>query len=914
MGERRKRKSLWDAEGETRHFSGMGEHNSWTGKEHHSGHNSGRYHEFSASGTYTALRSRDHSGHPSWESIEETPVASRSSGFIRIRHNAPEGKELGGGNRDYQNMSPGFDGMERRKYDHSHENDQSHSRRYLGRGRSRSRSRSRTRGRSRSGSLSRGRGRSRSRSRSDGGGRGVSRSRSPVGDYRRQSYGWGERRSVPDKSSQICRDFAAGRCRKGTQCRFLHPKNVSREDGDHIGDDTAERSRNRTDRGQISKHSYSRGHGFDLRGDVSAPYHGEDEQFPNKSRSAVPCKDFMKGKCRWGDNCRFSHHFASDETFGRGARYTSFDKDIEHQSHNSGKPLCKYFAAGRCDRDNCRFSHEDPKFNSLEGRQCEVTDGQSSHDNSNQWNGRTWNDATRILDNVKSGGWGETTVPITNSSSETTEAKNVDKWASSPVNENRSWGMPEWTNSSVSPDKQPSPPVGSGGYGGNIGTTESSGKENLANEQEHLLLHGLQLQNKHGNPNVLGQGTLQEDASLPMKAWQQNVSPVSHMQQQQQGVVESNLVRSVQSDVLDELKVSTNTTHPIPLSGQIVNQNGESALPGHSSISNETDVGQHMLHSNPSNGVSGDLNGPETHLVAPLNWQSQMQNHQKAVQVAGMVQQFFPNTLTSEQSAQLTNSQVAVADQHVAPVTNPPLFPTPIFSNEQSQKNAAVEVPNTWATMPSFPNTLGNVPLINTTNVQPDPVRVSHIPVNPVQNGGDTNEQGNHAEQNYQIQVGQSSLVPAVGTESDDSKMGHLGSPKLKQETVLANPEVDDCNKATSEESKGVQNNKQSEILDGNGKAEEGSANKDDKGMRIFKNSLIEFVKDILKPTWKEGRMSREVHKTIVKKVVDKVTSTIQPDHIPRTQEKVEQYLSFSKPKIAKLVQAYVGRCLKTES
>ncbi|KAI3865487.1 hypothetical protein MKX03_020625 [Papaver bracteatum] len=82
--------------------------------------------------------------------------------------------------------------------------------------------------------------------------------------------------------------------------------------------------------------------------------------------------------------------------------------------------------------------------------------------------------------------------------------------------------------------------------------------------------------------------------------------------------------------------------------------------------------------------------------------------------------------------------------------------------------------------------------------------------------------------------------------------------------------------------------------------------------MRMFKFALVQFVKEILKPTWKEGQMSKDAHKTIVKKVVDKVTSTIQAAQIPQTQEKTNQYLSYSKPKLTKLVQAHVEKHSKT--
>ncbi|KAK4387368.1 Zinc finger CCCH domain-containing protein 55 [Sesamum angolense] len=583
MGERRKRKSLWDKEEETKHFSELSEHNSWTGKEH-SSHDIGRYHEYSASRPYTAPKSRDQSGQPSRESTEANPVAPVNDSLVKSRQNASEGKEIGEGNRYYQNLSPGFDGAERHKYNHSPENDRSHSRRYLGRGRSRSRSRSRTRGRSRSRSLSRGRGRergrgssrsrSRSRSRSDGSARDQTRSPSPIRDYRHQSYGWSDRKSVPDKSSQICRDFTAGRCKRGSQCRFFHPKNVSHGDGVLEGIKTSESLRNRAERSHNSKLSYSRGPGSDLQDDASVPYHGKNDQFQNKTKSAVPCKDFIQGTCKWGDNCKFSHHFASDETFGKGTRFTSVDKDIEHQPYRNEKPPCKYFAAGKCDRHNCRFSHEDPKFKGLEGRQGEVTDSHSLHDKSNNWS--AWNDATRISNNVKSAGAGETSV------TESTGNTN-----------NKGWGIPEWTDNSTSPNKRPSTPEATGG---DAGIAESIGIENMANKKEHLILQGLQLQNQDGYSVVQGQNTLQEDRSFSLKSWQQNVTPASQ-------VLENNQVSSFQ-DVLNEVKDSRNTTHPILFSGQNSNQNVENVFPGHSSISNETDSGQNMLCPNPSNGFS----------------------------------------------------------------------------------------------------------------------------------------------------------------------------------------------------------------------------------------------------------------------------------------------------------------------
>lgn len=96
------------------------------------------------------------------------------------------------------------------------------------------------------------------------------------------------------------------------------------------------------------------------------------------------------------------------------------------------------------------------------------------------------------------------------------------------------------------------------------------------------------------------------------------------------------------------------------------------------------------------------------------------------------------------------------------------------------------------------------------------------------------------------------------------------------------------------------------ENMDQNG-PDESKKMKDVKGIRAFKFALVEFVKELLKPTWKEGRINKEDYKTIVKKVVDKVTGTMQGAHIPQTQEKIDHYLSISKSKLNKLVQVSDG-------
>ncbi|CAL5345009.1 unnamed protein product [Camellia sinensis] len=81
---------------------------------------------------------------------------------------------------------------------------------------------------------------------------------------------------------------------------------------------------------------------------------------------------------------------------------------------------------------------------------------------------------------------------------------------------------------------------------------------------------------------------------------------------------------------------------------------------------------------------------------------------------------------------------------------------------------------------------------------------------------------------------------------------------------------------------------------------------KESKALKHFRAALIDFVKELVKPAWREGHLSKDAHKVIVKKAVDKVLSTTQPHQAPNTAESIQQYLDASQQKISKLVEGYV--------
>ncbi|KAJ6732576.1 hypothetical protein OIU79_003631 [Salix purpurea] len=83
---------------------------------------------------------------------------------------------------------------------------------------------------------------------------------------------------------------------------------------------------------------------------------------------------------------------------------------------------------------------------------------------------------------------------------------------------------------------------------------------------------------------------------------------------------------------------------------------------------------------------------------------------------------------------------------------------------------------------------------------------------------------------------------------------------------------------------------------------------KESRSMKLFKVALADFVKGVLKPSWRQGNMSKEAFKTIVKKTVDKVTGAMKSHQIPKSKEKIDHYIDSSQWKLTKLVMGYVDK------
>lgn len=83
---------------------------------------------------------------------------------------------------------------------------------------------------------------------------------------------------------------------------------------------------------------------------------------------------------------------------------------------------------------------------------------------------------------------------------------------------------------------------------------------------------------------------------------------------------------------------------------------------------------------------------------------------------------------------------------------------------------------------------------------------------------------------------------------------------------------------------------------------------KESKQMRNFRAVLVEYVKDLVQPTWGDRLLSKDAHKIIVEKAVDKVLSLRQQHQIPRMGKSIKSYLYASRAKLEKLVAGYIKK------
>ncbi|KAF8405850.1 hypothetical protein HHK36_007927 [Tetracentron sinense] len=849
------------------------------------------------------------------------------------------------------------------------------------------------------------------RSRSPKRGWSRSRSRSPPQSFKRESEGWSNKsRNGSGVSARPCKDFSAGRCRRGVQCRFLH-HNRNYDDRRHSENGPADIRDSRHERG-ASRYAKTE-ESTDYRRDkishgIGNHYEGNWEKYgtPRNSRSTTGCNDFLKGKCYRGSSCKYVHaasadvHGGSTKELTREREHDRRDKnalfEYEHKReyNMTGSTPCKYFATGNCrNGEYCRFSHAGPAHASPD----KSRDDRWGHnlDNENKpWGGSKWDDTSSVFDITKSPEWSDNKFGKVGIPKPMATERSMDE------NENRKWGGPTWSNKAAE------------GYGYEstlcriedndvgMGVPNSMGTEKLldgtdihyaeASKERHPhhidkeepghMSQGSQSQTLNeislSNSESAGMGKLldgtsihsagankekyphhidkEEPGCMPHDSQSQTLNEISlplheknitHEiadQQQRSAVVVQQMVPensyvqhnpSLRGDAAavafpckdynairnsarshNEVNFSANVLPMVSVPGQSFNQNGHNF--GAQPLSSFNIIGhsQQILPPNTPSGHNFDLNG-QVPSNQTLFHQGEFIKRPDMVDLKmSQVTSGTPltqNVVTSEQVAQITNLSASLSQ---------------IFGKGQQlpQLYAALNPPSATGLVPSLPISAGVVSAVAPASIQPNPATWSEKQYDTIGDSVELHKPdiNNHPPSSNPIEQKHAAVVdPQIPSKSfspssvtggptggNPYKSGgseeelHHESDKFKQLEPVENIEAKGNNDEV-EASKKEQENGHSQNTDPDVQVDEGNKSKDAKEMRTFKFALVEFVKEILKPTWREGQMSKEAHKTIVKKVVDKVTGAIQGAHIPQTQEKIDHYLSYSKPKLTKLVQ-----------
>lgn len=140
----------------------------------------------------------------------------------------------------------------------------------------------------------------------------------------------------------------------------------------------------------------------------------------------------------------------------------------------------------------------------------------------------------------------------------------------------------------------------------------------------------------------------------------------------------------------------------------------------------------------------------------------------------------------------------------------------------------------------------------------------------------------------------------AVALHETDRKDAELKAVNVKSRQSREKEQFADCK---DEKQKIWKAGGSKEGKDGS-KVADKEVDTDGKSLRAFRRALVEFVKKLLSPTWKEKKIKEETYRTIVMKVEDKVISSFQSSiNIPRRQEDINNYLVASGLKISNLVQ-----------
>ncbi|RCV30181.1 hypothetical protein SETIT_6G073300v2 [Setaria italica] len=772
------------------------------------------------------------------------------------------------------------------------------------------------RNRSRSRSRSRSRNRSRSRSRSIGRGRG--RSRSPY--FADRGPEWRvERGRTSGGPALPCRDFVAGRCRRGTNCRFLHEDGGQRPFEDHYPADPRERYgfQNKEFMDSREPNDY-------LRNRQSRDHYDDgpwERSEPRRDyRSTEQCYNFAKGRCARGASCRFAHgdsashggwrDEARESAHDRVGPDSSYGNRTEHRRVN--KNPCKFFAEGRCRRgENCPYLHEEAPQSqigvSAPDEPLNYSDGRSARGDYSNWGEQ--NNAMRATSQI-----------LSRDDRENPISQNIGRNDSHYEYENRLSKDAGKSQYQIIPQED--------------FRSQVENKHEVAVSQQPQLLTPVQITaDNMNNENISGMGG--QNAPATEMSMQSGMHSANIIAEQSLGQIlqrhdaiphipgPSTLPVTTQ---LQKVASSFHSNSHAQQSNFPVHQNRQEQFVVPQASANNTPstqgqpVAPNMGHGQHGYGLEPQaLPNPSAHNGHNFSVASQVPQNlpttvlQATVDIPRLTQDSGSQSIRNMQNFQPPNMQnqplqglPLVPTSSSTDVAGVPVSHNAAKSEEVSRVTASLAQyfgntafgTGTVGLQSSQPNV--NSSLMATSSAAPPAVQPNQWPWAQQQTGivqpglAVPSEQQQQAPQTFQMPI-------AVGISNGNSMhLPHGGAPSGPAAAASV------VNETVPPESKKGENK------DSDAEAHEDGDNKkskDSKTLKMFKVALADFVKEALKPTWKEGQMSREVHKTIVKKVVDKVTSTVE--NTPPTKEKIEIYMSYSKEKLNKLVQAYVGKYAK---